>query len=255
VDFLAAESVYRNRALGSGYQTLRSTASIFPGRRSERPFRILRIRAANSRRFDAGGGANFKQRQGSPAMSKPTFYRAGHNLPIITRATATRFRQRQAWGQAAFGKRRHCLRAVRCGAWSPKNQEGVWTNRSEALPMTIDPQYTVGFQLGAGNSVSRVAKETSAIAFWLGGIVWEKPRRPLSRRVETPRTSHWGSPGNGGRTFYNFRNQPIAPPTPSGVQRLVPPPGNYSFKRHGPDVIVKAAFRTPDLATTKYSGF
>jgi len=85
-------------------------------------------------------------------------------------------RQRQAWGQAAL----HNGWSFTGGQmWSlvTETRNGV-DNRSETLPMTIDPQYTVGFSW-ARQEGFRVSKD-------LGEKVW------LAFSVENPQTTVGG---------------------------------------------------------------
>ena len=104
-------------------------------------------------------------------------------------------RQRQAWGQAAFD---NGWSVTGGQMWSlvTETKHGV-DNRTEALPMTIDPQYTVGFSWARQYGL-RVAKN-------FGNKVW------FAVSVENPQatvTSHGnasnfliGSPGTGGGLY------------------------------------------------------
>ena len=94
-------------------------------------------------------------------------------------------RQRQVWGQAALhGLEFH--RPVKCGAWSRK-PEKVVDNRSEALPMTIDAQYHVGFSWARqyGFRVARTSATKSGLA-----CRWKILRPPLPRTA-MPAISCW----------------------------------------------------------------
>src|SRR5713101_5916743 len=77
----------------------------------------------------------------SPVMWKLTFC-----LPASSnnnQSNSYTQRQRQAWGQAAFSNG-WTLTGGQMLSLVAETKKGV-DNRSEALPMTIDPQYTVGF--------------------------------------------------------------------------------------------------------------
>src|SRR5208337_3212525 len=136
--FLAAESVYRNRALGADINT---------------PFNGLNM---------PGSGQNtISEFYGSGRQSRVSFLAEGKfNTTKLTGYVETDFlsagvtsnnnqsnsytlRQRQAWGQAALSNGWSFTGGQ---MWSlvTETKKGV-DNRSEALPMTIDPQYTVGF--------------------------------------------------------------------------------------------------------------
>ena len=75
-------------------------------------------------------------------------------------------RQRQVWGQAAFNSG---LTITGGQMWSlvTETKHGM-DNRSEALPMTIDPQYTVGFSWARQYGI-RVAKNFGN-KIWVGGF-------------------------------------------------------------------------------------
>jgi len=124
-------------------------------------------------------------------------------------------RQRQVWGQAALD---NGLTFTGGQMWSlvTETKHGV-DNRSEALPLTIDPAYTVGFSW-ARQYGFRVAKNFDN-HFW------------LAASLENPQTIFGGTQvasnfafGSAGVTGGLYDNQ-----------------SNYSFNAT-PDVIVKAAF-------------
>src|SRR5262249_24064808 len=104
------------------------------------------------------------------------------------------WRQRQAWAQAAY----HDWTVTggpMCGLVT-EPRKGL-DNRSEALPMTIDPQYTVGFSW-ARQFGFRVTKNF-ANHFWLGASV-ENAQETFSGRGNTANFA-MGSPGNGGGLY------------------------------------------------------
>jgi hypothetical protein len=124
-------------------------------------------------------------------------------------------RQRQIWGQAAL-----------TNGWSFTGGQ-MWSlvtetkkgldNRSEALPMTIDAQYTVGFSW-ARQYAFRVVRNFNNKA-WLGVSV-ENPQTTLTAHGNVA-NFNLGAPGTGGG-LYNLN-------------------ANYSFN-YLPDFVVKAAF-------------
>ncbi len=123
-------------------------------------------------------------------------------------------RQRQVWGQAAL----HGWSFTGGQMWSlvTETRKGV-DNRTEALPMTIDAQYHVGFSW-ARQYGFRVAKD-------FGDKVW------LAFSVENPQTT-FTAHGNASNFLLG------APGTGGGLYN---PTANYSFNS-APDLIAKAAF-------------
>lgn len=225
--FLAAESVYRNRALGSDINT---------------PF--------NSVNFPGAGQNGLSEFYGSGRQSRVSMLAEGkfNNVKLTgyveadflsagitsnnNQSNSYTFRQRQAWGQAAFG---NGVTVTGGQMWSlvTETKKGV-DNRSEALPMTIDPQYTVGFSW-ARQFGFRVSKNFNN-RFWLAASL-ENPQTTFASRGNAPNFA-FGSPGNGGGLY----NSGITNCTTnsSGVTTCTAA-GNYSFNAM-PDVIVKAAF-------------
>jgi hypothetical protein len=124
-------------------------------------------------------------------------------------------RQRQLWGQAALS---NGWTFTGGQMWSlvTETKKGL-DNRSEALPMTIDPQYTVGFSW-ARQYGFRVTKNFNNKIFV--GVSVENPQTTFSA-ANAPSTFLIGGPGNGGG-LYNAT-------------------ANYS-ENYTPDFIVKAAF-------------
>jgi hypothetical protein len=125
------------------------------------------------------------------------------------------FRQRQAWGGAAFDNG-WTITGGQMWSLVTETKHGA-DNRTEALPMTIDPQYTVGFSW-ARQYGFRVAKN-------FGNKVWfavaaENPQATL--------TSH----GNAANFLLGSAG------TSGGLYNLN---ANYSFNP-SPDLIAKLAF-------------
>src|SRR6202140_2113323 len=139
--FLAAESVYRNRALGADINTpLNSVSMPGSGQNSVSEF------------FGSGRQSRISMlAEGKFNDTKLTGYVEADFLSAgVTsnnnESNSYSLRQRQVWGQAALSN-----------GWSFTGGQ-MWSlvtetkkggdNRSEALPMTIDPQYNVGFSWG-----------------------------------------------------------------------------------------------------------
>jgi hypothetical protein len=133
-------------------------------------------------------------------------------------------RQRQAWGQAALSDGWSFTGGQ---MWSliTETKKGM-DNRSEALPMTIDPQYTAGFSW-ARQYGFRVVKDLGD-KLWLGFSV-ENSQETLTAHGNATNFL-LGSLGNSGGLYNAFN-------------------ANYSFNP-SPDIVVKAA-----LEPTKWSHF
>ena len=147
-------------------------------------------------------------------------------------------RQRQVWGQAAL----HNGWTFTGGQmWSlvTETRQGL-DNRTEALPMTIDPQYTVGFSW-ARQYGFRVTKNFNNKT-WIGFSV-ENAQETLTTHGNTANSFLIGSPGNSGG-LYNAAisgcstsvNAAGAPVTTCSAL------ANYSFNP-SPDFIGKLAFQ------------
>ncbi len=147
-------------------------------------------------------------------------------------------RQRQVWGQAAL----HNGWSFTGGQmWSLVTETKVGEdNRTEATPLTIDPQYTVGFSW-ARQYGFRVVKDMSN-KIWLGFSV-ENSQETLTTHGNIANSFLLGSQGNGGglynaaingcSTTVNAAGAPVT--TCSNV-------ANYSFNP-SPDFIGKLVFQ------------
>jgi hypothetical protein len=208
--FLAAETIYRTRALGSDVNT---------------PFNSVPMPGSSNSNMSEFFGSGRQSRismlaEGRYKSVKLMGYVEGDFLSAgVTsnnnQSNSYSFRQRQAWGGAAFDNG-WTITGGQMWSLVTETKHGA-DNRTEALPMTIDPQYTVGFSW-ARQYGFRVAKN-------FGNKVWfavaaENPQATL--------TSHGnaanfllGSAGTGGG-LYNLN-------------------ANYSFNP-SPDIIAKLAF-------------
>src|ERR1700691_4608138 len=136
--FLAAEFVRRSRALGSDINT---------------PFNSLTMPGASASNTSEFFGSGRQSRlsmlaEGRLANMKMSGYVEADFLSAgVTsnnnESNSYTLRQRQAWAQAAMD---NGFSITGGQMWSlvTETKHGV-DNRSEAVPMTIDPQYTVGF--------------------------------------------------------------------------------------------------------------
>ncbi|MGA7291749.1 MAG: hypothetical protein WBW85_04330, partial [Terriglobales bacterium] len=208
--FLAAESVYRTRALGADINT---------------PFNSLNYPGSGQNAISEFFGSGRQSRismlaQGKIADAKLTGYVEADFLSAgVTsnnnQSNSYTLRQRQVWGQAALDNGWSFTGGQQ---WSlvTETKKGV-DNRTEALPMTIDPQYQVGFSW-ARQWGFRVSKNFDN-RFWLAASL-ENPQTILSASGNASNFAF----GSAGVTGGLYDNQ-----------------SNYSFNSM-PDVILKAAF-------------
>jgi len=207
--FLAAESVYRNRSLGADINTPFNSVQ-FPGSGQN----------AVSEFFASGRQSRVSLlAEGKLGEMKMTGYVEADFLSAgVTsnnnQSNSYTLRQRQAWGQAATAQ--WSFTGGQMWSLVTETKKGM-DNRSEALPMTIDPQYTVGFSW-ARQPGFRVVRNFDN-HFWLGASL-ENPQTTFAARGNASNFA-FGGPGNGGG-LYNST-------------------ANYSFNAT-PDFIVKAAW-------------
>ena len=207
--FLAAETVWRQRALASDINTP-FNAIPFPGSSQ-----------SNLSEFFASGRQSRVSMlaEGKIKEAKLTGYVEADFLSAgITsnnnESNSYSLRQRQMWGQAGL----HGWSFTGGQMWSlvTETRKGV-DNRTEVLPMTIDPQYHVGFSW-ARQYGFRIAKD-------FDDKMW------LAFSVENPQTT-FAAHGNASNFLIG------APGTAGGLYN---PTANYSFNS-APDLVAKAAF-------------
>ncbi|HKW25088.1 MAG TPA: hypothetical protein VJN48_04850 [Terriglobales bacterium] len=206
--YLAAETVWRQRGLGADINT---------------PF--------NSIPFPASPGSNISEFFGSGRQSRISMLAEGkvgsakltgfYETDWLSAATTSNnnqsnsysLRQRQVWGQAALADG---VSFTGGQMWSlvTETKKGV-DNRTEALPMTIDAQYAVGFSW-ARQYGFRVAKNFDN-RFW------------LAASVENPQTT-FAAHGNANNFVLGAAGNPGG---------LYNPLANYSFNKT-PDFVFKA---------------
>jgi hypothetical protein len=232
--FLAAETVFRNKAMGADINT---------------PF--------NSVPFPGNSGGQTTEFNGSARQSRLSMLAEGKLVNVkLTGYVETDFlgagitsndnesnsyvlRLRQGWGQAKFDN-----------GWSVTGGQ-MWSlvtetkkavdNRSEGVPLTIDPQYTVGFSW-ARQYGFRVAK-TFGDKFTLAASVEESA---------TTATVH-GNPTITDLSFTNGNQSDVTTPTlstttynnfligaPGVSSGLYNPTGTYAYSKT-PDFVFKAA--------------
>ncbi|PYX78692.1 MAG: hypothetical protein DMG70_30720 [Acidobacteria bacterium] len=209
--FLAAETVWRKRALGADINT---------------PLNSIPMSGASASNISEFYGSGRQSRvsmlaEGKVKNLKLTGYVEGDFLSAgVTsnnnQSNSYTFRQRQAWGQAALD---NGLTVAGGQMWSlvMENRKGL-EPRQEAFPLQIDAQYIVGMSWTRQYGF-RVAKGFNNKA-WLGFS------------VENPQINGLGGQG--------LPNQVIlgAPGSSGGLYN---PSATYSFNV-APDFVVKAAF-------------
>lgn len=208
--FMAAESVYRNRALGADINTPFNSVSM-PGSGQNSVSEFFGSGRQSRVSLLAEGKFNDTKLTG---YVEADFLSAGVTSNNNESNSYT-LRQRQVWGQAALSNGWSFTGGQ---MWSlvTETKKGV-DNRTEVLPMTIDPQYHVGFSW-ARQYGFRVAKNFNNHV-WLAASL-ENPQTTFSARGNQPNFA-FGGPGNNGG-LYNLTT-------------------NYSFNAT-PDLILKAAF-------------
>jgi hypothetical protein len=209
--FIAAETVYRGRALAADINT---------------PFNSLSAAGATQSKLSEFFATGRQSRlallaEGKLSSAKLTgYYEADFLSAGVTsnnnESNSYTFRQRQLWTQAAL-KNGWTFTGGQMWSLVTETLKGV-DNRSEALPMTIDPQYHVGFSWARqyGFRVSKDFGDKVWLAFSL-----ENPQATLTVHGNTSNFVI-GSLGNSGGLYNAFN-------------------GNYSFNP-SPDFIAKAVF-------------
>lgn len=212
IGFLAAETVWRQHGLGADVNT---------------PFNSIPFSGSSQSNLSEFFGSGRQSRVGMLAetklnSAKLTGYMEADFLSAgVTsnnnQSNSYTLRQRQMWGQATLNNGWSFTGGQ---MWSlvTETRNGV-DNRTEALPMTIDAQYHVGFSW-ARQYGFRVSKD-------FGNKMW------LAFSVENPQTTFAahgnsnnfliGTAGNSGGLYNAFN-------------------GNYSFNE-APDFVVKAVFQ------------
>ena len=208
--FLAAETVTRQRAMGSDVNT---------------PFGAIPFAASGAGHTPEFFGSGRQSRlsflvQGkAKSMNLTGYYEMDWLSAGVTsnnnQSNSYTNRMRQLWGQVAFN---NGWTVTGGQQWSlvTETRTGM-DNRSETLPMSIDAQYVVGFSW-ARQFGFRVTKSFDK-KFWLGMSI-ENPQVNAVAGTNLPTNFFLGSAGNGGG-LYN-------------------PTANYSFNSM-PDLIFKAA--------------
>ncbi len=211
VSFLAAESVFRTRALNSDINT---------------PFNAIPFPGAAQYNVSEFNGSGRQSRIGALFQGKlPNMMLSGYVEADFLNAGATSnnnqsnsypLRQRQAWAQAALN---NGFTVTGGQMWSLVTETKHSTDpRSENLPQTIDPQYHVGFSWTRQYGV-RFSQMFAANKATIAASVEES--QGLYAGSNAPANFFIGGGGNGGGLFN--------------------PTTNYT-NNVAPDFVVKAAF-------------
>jgi hypothetical protein len=226
--FLAAETVRRSRALGSDINT---------------PFNSITMPGASASNMSEFFGSGRQSRvsmlaEGRLASAKLSGYVEADFLSAAVtsnnnQSNSYSLRQRQAWAQAALD---NGFTVTGGQMWSlvTETKHGV-DNRTEALPMTIDPQYTVGFSWARQYGL-RLSKN-------FGNKVWFAVSMENSQATVTTHgnASNFliGSPGTGGGLY----NSAVTACTYNLTLNITTcsAAANYSFNP-SPDIVAKLVF-------------
>lgn len=219
--FLAAESVYRTRALGADINTPFNTVPM-PG-----------ASTVNTSEFFGSGRQSrismlAEGKAGSAKMSgyvEADFLSAGVTSNN-NESNSYSLRQRQAWGQAALDSGWTFTGGQQ---WSLVTETKVgMDNRTEALPMTIDPQYHVGFSWARQYGFRVVKNLNNKVWF---GLAVENAQATL--------TSHGnannflvGSAGVLGGLYNNQANYSFNP-SPDFIAKMAFEPGFGHYEVYG----------------------
>ena len=231
--FAAAEFVRRTRALGADINT---------------PFNSLTMPGASQSSLSEFFGSGRQSRisalaEGRLKDAKLSGYVEADFLSAgVTsnnnESNSYTLRQRQAWGQAAMDN-----------GWSVTGGQ-MWSlvtetkhgldNRTEATPMTIDPQYTVGFSWARQYGLRLVKNFDNKLWF---GVSMENAQATLSTH-NNGNNYLIGSEGAGGGLYNSAvtncttANNPVVGGAPITTCSLA---ASYAFNP-SPDIIAKAAF-------------
>jgi TolA-binding protein len=224
--YFAAETVYRNRALGSDINSSLSAVPL-PGNEqshisefnaSGRQSRIAMLAQGKLKSVTIGG-----------------YYEADFLSAGVTsndnQSNSYTLRQRQFWGQAKLD---NGLTVTGGQMWSLVTEtRNAMDNRTETTPQTIDAQYNVGFSWARQYGL-RVVKNIGS-EFWLAAAVEE-----AQTTVATP-ACVVGTAGTGTcSATQNPANFLVGSFGVSGG--LYNPTANYAFNA-APDFVVKAVFQ------------
>ena len=229
--FLAAEFVRRSRALAADINT---------------PFNSLTMPGASQSSISEFFGSGRQSRlsmlaEGRLKSAKLSGYVETDFLSAATtsnnnESNSYSLRQRQAWGQAAFDNG-WSLTGGQMWSLVTETKHGL-DNRTEALPMTIDPQYTVGFSWARQYGLRLVKNFGNKVWF---GVSVENAQATISTHGNASNFLIGSAGAAGGlynptittcSTSLNSSGAPVTTCTPTT---------SYSFNP-APDIVAKFAF-------------
>jgi hypothetical protein len=239
--FLAAETVWRQKALGADINT---------------PFNGIPFTGTNQSNLSEFFGSGRQSRlsllvEGKLKTAKiGGYYEADFLSAGVTsnnnESNSYTLRQRQAWAQAALNSG-WTFTGGQMWSLVTETKNGV-DNRTEALPMTIDPQYTVGFSW-ARQYGFRVSKKLGQ-HFWLAGSV-EDSQETFAAHGQS-NNFLIGSLGNSGGLYNAFNANYSFNPSPDFVGKVVAQGGPAHFEVFG--IVSKFRDRIFPCATTAATG-
>ncbi|MBT9333103.1 hypothetical protein [Paracidobacterium acidisoli] len=210
--FLAAETVDRQRGVGGDVNTPFSSIP-FAGQTAG----VLSEFNASGRQSRFSLLAEGRMPSSTLRGYYETDFLSAGSTSNDNQSNSYTLRQRQAWAQLALNSG-WTLTGGQMWSLATEYQHGL-DNRAEAVPLTIDAQYNVGFTWERQYGF-RVVKQLGS-RFWLGGAVEEA--QTLNIGGHNLPTIAYQQAGTGGG-LYN-------------------PTANYSFN-YAPDLIAKAAYET-----------
>ncbi len=230
--FVAAEFVRRSRALASDVNT---------------PFNSITMPGASqsslSEFFASGRQSRLsllaEGKVGSAKMSG--YYEADFLAAAVTsnnnQSNSYAMRQRQIWGQLAFDNG-WSLTGGQMWSLLTETKKGL-DNRSEALPMTIDAQYTVGFSWARQYGLRLVKNFDNKVWF---GVAIENPQATITSHGNASNFLVGSAGASGG--LYNSAISTCSTSfstTTNTATTTCSPIANYSFNP-SPDIVAKLAF-------------
>ena len=224
--FVAAESVFRTRAVSGDINTP-FTGIPYPGNSlatvTENNFTARQSRLSLLAETKLGGAKVTGYYEADWLGTGVTSNNRESNSYV--------FRQRVIYGQVAF-EDGWSFTGGQQWSLATENRKGI-QNRQEAIPLTIDSQYQVGFTWARQYAIRLVKDFGGKLAF---GVSLEGPQATIGGRgfsLITTTTVGSASVATTGNTFIN------APGSGGGLFNFVDTAG-YSINK-APDVIVKAA--------------
>jgi hypothetical protein len=238
--FLAAETVWRQHALGADINTPFNSIP-FPGSSQSNMSEFFGSGRQSRVSMLAEGKLNSAKLSG---YFEADFLSAGVTSNN-NQSSSYSLRQRQAWGQAALSSG-WTFTGGQMWSLVTETKSGV-DNRTEALPMTIDPQYTVGFSW-ARQYGFRIAKNINN-KMWIAAAIEDNQITLGGHGANN--NFLIGQQGNGGG-LYNATANYAYNATPDFVFKAAFEPGWGHYEVFG--LVTDFRDRTFPCATTTLTG-